>query len=648
MKVDLTFDYSDIIEESSTTELPLFQILKDVAGSLSSLLSSICSGSSLDNDLSDEEQQRIQNSSCIILNKDRSRRYGDSNMGDFYHIQPTEVAQQGPTVKEYLINNLDIKAVSSRLEQLSIIKPSSTGNFTDTSLIFSIDKTSSELSRYLKTLERQKNITNFNVITKEESEVIKKDKIVGTSAYEQTFSSLTAKISSEIDRHLKEAQVELQKGSIVLGKVYEKSCSDVKKKLGIVGEHSIVEFQKNIIKILDDTMVKKDSIENSIIKKKIEDRKENERIKAQKEEKKKLEEQKKKEEIIKQQELDKKKKEEEEEKEKEEERKKKILEKEVLTKRVGSFQEEYEEYIKKYEIYFKIYEEINEDASLSSLKRDKRKINTKISQLNIKAEKLNSVFQEILQIINKIVESNSSSIQNSTEHGMSKLEIWIFFTIATSAINQIESEVSIELQNGVPIAKLLFLLLCKFPNLKGILMSVFVKNCPLIIGYSCDQSNTKGRKIMGWRVEKTENGDSWESKEFHEDRVGGIFAVWSLVSSCSAAPAPDIMSSLNHFSKPVVPQITISSAWTTVSRILNTPKEKITRDHLRVLDCWTITAANVFYKAYGKQGLKLFKAICTDFTKGFEGPEYSYGDRLQLRWSKWEDSKIIDSLDELK
>ncbi|KAG7863300.1 hypothetical protein KL939_000619 [Ogataea angusta] len=245
----------------------------------------------------------------------------------------------------------------------------------------------------------------------------------------------------------------------------------------------------------------------------------------------------------------------------------------------------------------------------------KRKINPKFGQLTNSEPQWQRIMSQIHGLVTE-AKSNELAYR------------WLLNFMAKAIISQAETEVTVKPDSAVPLAKLALNLLIVFPEFEYYLLARFVKKCPLVIGYSCTIDTEEGRLRMGW---KRKADGKWEEDIQYDERLSGIATVYAVMCrlqidasflGCDAAQT-------RH-------PLPISRAWTMMSRLVNLPLELATNVHFAVAGMWWDSCAAQIYAAYGRQGAKLLRVTCADWTQAVAERKYSGAARLRLLGEDWQ------------
>lgn len=278
------------------------------------------------------------------------------------------------------------------------------------------------------------------------------------------------------------------------------------------------------------------------------------------------------------------------------------------------------------------------DPNLVSTKKQcnalRRKINPKFGQLINSFSKVNTITLEIVSFVEQ-----SKQLGNQNAELSQFIHKWFMYTLTKLIIKQAEKEIRVSMKAAMPLAYVVIYLLIKFPDLKEILLAKFIKKCPYILGYSASFSTIQGRIKMGWKFANKEK-KIFESDLEYNERVGGIFTLWSMITTVRLHDNMAIFNVLGSLpadtNSLILQPIMISKSWIMISRLMNIEKSLINNSHFFMLCNWFQIAGQAFINAYGKQGRKLIQLICFEFTKGFAGKEYTYSSKLSSLGEEWQ------------
>ncbi|GMM34268.1 nucleoporin [Saccharomycopsis crataegensis] len=272
----------------------------------------------------------------------------------------------------------------------------------------------------------------------------------------------------------------------------------------------------------------------------------------------------------------------------------------------------------------------------------RRKLNPRFGQLTNSVSKLNSITADIFQVLDEARTVGSPNPNDEINRFAFK---WIMYIISKLIIRQAESEISVSMKSGIPLARLVVYLTVKYPELQEILFAKFAKKCPFIIGYSCSSETVEGRIRMGWKYESKED-KKWETDLKYCERLGGMLVVWSMMSTVKFSDNEQIVRVLGL--NAIVPPINISQSWLMVSRLLNSERSFVTNATFYMFCTWVEAAGNEFSQAYGKQGQKLLTVLCCDFPQSFTGEKFTSASKLITLGEEWKNSGKFGKLEPME
>lgn len=226
----------------------------------------------------------------------------------------------------------------------------------------------------------------------------------------------------------------------------------------------------------------------------------------------------------------------------------------------------------------------------------RRKINPKFGQLSNSMNQLQKITNELIELVD--------SLKN--------YELpykFILNFISKAVLSQAETEVVVQNNAAVPLARLTSHLLDRYPELNYYIMARFVKKCPLLIGYNCSIDSEEGRQRMGWK--RNESSGKWEEPDKYDERLSGICSVWS------------VLTTLNNQYYP------ISMSWTYLARTANQPLHLLQNVHFFCLANWWEAAGKVFLMTYKGQAFKLLSLIAMDLPNKVD-KKYPAATRLKI------------------
>lgn len=248
----------------------------------------------------------------------------------------------------------------------------------------------------------------------------------------------------------------------------------------------------------------------------------------------------------------------------------------------------------------------------------KKQIKPKLGQLTDSKQQLKRVISDVHSALSEAKSYNQLAYS------------WGLNFFSKALISQSEIEVSVKTQAALPLGLLALHLLVKHQELKEFLMARFVKKCPMVIGYNSSINTEEGRIRMGW---KRSSDDKWEDETMYSERMAGICAVWAVMTQSKLSP------NIQH-------PYPISNSWRFLARQLNRDnlKETSTNTHFAVVAAWWEVAAERFSQAYGRQGIKLLKAIWDNWTDLVKEKHFPAAARLRLLGEDWVNDGVIKSL----
>lgn len=249
----------------------------------------------------------------------------------------------------------------------------------------------------------------------------------------------------------------------------------------------------------------------------------------------------------------------------------------------------------------------------------KRKIKARLGQLTSSKRQLLEIFDDLSQAIGTAKTSNQP------------IYFWGLNFFSKTVLDQAETEVSVSLDRALPLALLCCYMMTTFSDLKDFLIPRFFKKCPFLLGYTCSLGSEKGRNTMGWK--------DGEDPSLYNERMAGITATWATLTSCQPLSPNDV-----H-------PYPISHAWKFLSRMLNTPVERLTDGHFAVVGGWWDVSSKVLEKAFGRQGTKILQLICSGWAVSVKDNKFPAAKRLELignefRTNKFKALKSISPLED--
>lgn len=256
----------------------------------------------------------------------------------------------------------------------------------------------------------------------------------------------------------------------------------------------------------------------------------------------------------------------------------------------------------------------NDQALKKQVGTYKRKLNVKFGQLLDLKLHLQSIGNEVIQILQQT-------------QGHQAAHKFMLNFVAKAIISQAETEVGIKLDRAQPLAHIAYLLLKQFPDFEYFLTARFVKKCPYIIGYSCLIDTEEGRYRMNWK--RTDG--HWEDAVKYEERVGGIAAVWA------------VMSWLTEYGDQVSIYL-FQSQWQFLARMLNTDLNIVNNAHFIVMASWWEVAAAKFLPQYGRQSTKLLQAVAFAWPLAVSDRHYLGAAQLIISGEEWQNLGRIKAI----
>lgn len=251
----------------------------------------------------------------------------------------------------------------------------------------------------------------------------------------------------------------------------------------------------------------------------------------------------------------------------------------------------------------------NDGPLLKSVNPYKRKLNAKFGQLSNSRSQLEAVNLAITEILQLASKADEQLIYK-----------WLLNFVAKAIVDQAETEVVTSPHMAVPLAMLAMNLLLTFPELEYFLTARFVKKCPYILGYTTSIDTENGRYNMGWK----RRDQIWEDEVKYEERVSGIGLVWAEMTSIATKDMPEQLSFY-----------TMSSSWSFIARLLNLQKLLLLSTHFTLAGNWWEACAEEFYTNYGKQGIKLLRALCVDWPLLVTDKKFAGAARLLIIGEEW-------------
>lgn len=238
----------------------------------------------------------------------------------------------------------------------------------------------------------------------------------------------------------------------------------------------------------------------------------------------------------------------------------------------------------------------------------KRKIRSRLGQLTDSKRQLMEVFNDLLNVL---------SVEKKERYPS---YLWALNFFSKTVLDQAETEASVSLDRAYPLALLCCYLMSSFSELEELLMARFYKKCPFLIGFTCTLGTEQGRKDMGWK--------EGESPGQYNERMAGITATWTLITSCQPLHSADV-----H-------PFPIRHSWKFLARILNTPANLLTDGHFAAVGGFWDVASKTFEQAFQKQGTKLLHAICLDLPASVKDNDFPAAKRLGLIGEEFKQNKF--------
>lgn len=213
----------------------------------------------------------------------------------------------------------------------------------------------------------------------------------------------------------------------------------------------------------------------------------------------------------------------------------------------------------------------------------KTAIRPKLGQITTSNKHVQQIADEISQIFAEIKAERPEAYK------------FVVNSFAKLAVKQAEVEVVANVQQAVPLGKMIAIVMARNVEACDIIMARFVKRAPQVIGYSCRIDTDEGRKKMAWK-----KSDMWEQESKYLERISAISQVWSVITITSVEPQR-----LAH-------PYPISHSWIFLARHAN---KTATAADFHVVAAWWEIACKEFSRAYGKQASKLLMLICGDWAR---------------------------------
>lgn len=213
----------------------------------------------------------------------------------------------------------------------------------------------------------------------------------------------------------------------------------------------------------------------------------------------------------------------------------------------------------------------------------KTAIRPKLGQITTSNKHVLQIADEISQIFAQIKSERPEAYK------------FVVNSFAKLAVKQAEVEVVANVQQAIPLGKMMAIVMARNLEACDIIMARFVKRAPQVIGYTCRIDTDDGRKKMAWK-----KSDTWEQESKYVERISAITQVWSVITITSVEPQR-----LSH-------PYPISHSWIFLARHCN---KTATSADFHVVAAWWEIACRDFAKAYGKQATKLLKLICEEWAQ---------------------------------
>lgn len=260
-------------------------------------------------------------------------------------------------------------------------------------------------------------------------------------------------------------------------------------------------------------------------------------------------------------------------------------------------------------------------ASDPQLKKDigvvRRKINVKFGQLSNSKSQVFQICQEVVALVQPL-QLNQLAYD------------WILNFISKAVVAQAEAEVTVKPSAALPLAHLALYLLDHLQGLDYFLCARFVKKCCFVVGYTGNINTEEGRVRMGWK----RLDEKWEDEVKYEERVGGIFTVWAVLSNLNTAE--------DHLF------FSMASQWRFLARFLNTDTALITNVHYVIASNWWEASAEKFSMHYKRQAQKMFQLLVGPWPAFGKQKSFPAATRLQLlgedvAQGRWNSLKPMES-----
>ncbi|KAK9469103.1 GLE1-like protein-domain-containing protein [Lipomyces arxii] len=238
----------------------------------------------------------------------------------------------------------------------------------------------------------------------------------------------------------------------------------------------------------------------------------------------------------------------------------------------------------------------------------KRKIKPKLGQLT------NSQSQ-IFKIIKEIGDVLEASKSNDLCYR------WLLNAVAKAIVSQAETETSVSIMSAYPLGTVGLFLMSRHPLLLDLLIARIVKKCPYVIGFNCSIDTEEGRIKMGY---KRDTDNKWEDDGQYGERMSGIAAVWSVMTSVGFP-----------IGRGAIHPYPLYHSWTFISRTLNIAPANLTNVHFAVIASWWEIVSQRFLDAYGIQGHKMLNLAWDKCTVAVSDKRYPAAARLRIMGEQW-------------
>lgn len=253
-------------------------------------------------------------------------------------------------------------------------------------------------------------------------------------------------------------------------------------------------------------------------------------------------------------------------------------------------------------------------------------------QVGVLRRKINPKFGQLSNLTAQFNKVNSEVILHITSAKPFDLAYqWILNFVAKAIVDQAETEVPVQQNSAMPLAKLAYSLLKTFPEFEYYFMARLVKKCPFIIGFSRSIDTEEGRTQMGW---KKKDG-KWEDDVKYDERVSGVASLWSVMCRLK-----DYQPQLDNFS--------FEASWRFLARIANTPAELLTNTHYSIVAAWWDVTAKHFLASYGTQSQKLMYTLVVPWVQLVQQKRFAAAARLSILGEDWLVNRKIESIKEME